>query len=217
MPRPVRLRLLLLFVTASSTDELKEAKKQQLIRDGGLTPDAHLFANLEHLTRRAGNVQRYSTASAQGGRSTSDSTGNAATDGDPFLNQACLMMETAGRNRTLRVGMSLASVQRDHVIGPNGASGGQNSGAAGNNAGPFQGCGGKWENHPDLGGGGGGETIALTTPQRIVLPVLGGVACSGRRSVHEISKRYGREVVIGEPRCRVLRCVCAGTWHPTAL
>ncbi|PWU89505.1 putative syntaxin binding protein [Trypanosoma cruzi] len=63
-------------------------------------------------------------------------------------------------------------------------------------AGPFQGCGGKWENHPDLCGGGG--TIALTTPQRIVLLVLGGVACSERRSVHEISKRYGREVVIGE-------------------
>ncbi|RNC55313.1 syntaxin binding protein [Trypanosoma cruzi] len=98
----------------------------------------------------------------------------------------------------------------------NGASGGQNSGEAGNNAEPFQGCGGKWENHPDLGGGGGG-TIALTTPQRIVLLILGGVACSGRRSVHEISKRHGREVVIGKPRCRVLRCVCPGNWHPTAL
>ncbi|RNF11719.1 putative syntaxin binding protein [Trypanosoma cruzi] len=80
---------------------------------------------------------------------------------------------------------------------------------------PFQGCGGKWENHPDLGGGGG--TIAPTTSQRIVLLVLGGVACSERRSVHEISKRYGREVFIGEPRCYVLRCVFAGTWHPTAV
>ncbi|PWV21218.1 putative syntaxin binding protein [Trypanosoma cruzi] len=215
MPRPVRLRLLLLLVTASSTEELTEAKKQQLIRDGGLTPDAHLFASLEHLTRRAGSVQRYSTASAQSGRSTSASASNAATDEDPFLKQSCMIMET-GRKRTLRVGLSLASMQRDHVIGPNGASGGHNSGAAGKNAGPFQGCGGKEENHPDLGGG-GGRTIALTTPQRILLLVLGGVACSERRSVHEISKRYGREVVIGEPRCRVLSLLCAGNWHPTAL
>ncbi|PWU99342.1 putative syntaxin binding protein [Trypanosoma cruzi] len=198
MPRPVRLRLLPLFVTASSTDELKEAKKQQLIRDGGLTPEAHLFANLEHVTRRAGSVQQYSTASAQSGRSTSASASNAATDEDPFLKHACMMIET-GRNRTLRVGLSLASVQRDHAMRPNGACGGQNSGAAGTTAVPFQGCGGKEENHPDLGGGGG--MIALTTPQRIVLLVLGSVACGERRSVHEVSKRYGREVVIGEPRC----------------
>ncbi|RNC54573.1 syntaxin binding protein, partial [Trypanosoma cruzi] len=140
---------------------------------------------------------RYSTASAQSERSTSASASNAATDEDPFLKHACMMMET-GRNRTLRVRLSLASVQRDHVIGPNGASGGQNSGEAGDNAGPFQGCGGKGENHPVLGGGGGGGTIALTTPQRIVLLVLGVLACSERRSVHEISKRYSREVVIGE-------------------
>ncbi|KAF5218788.1 hypothetical protein ECC02_008279 [Trypanosoma cruzi] len=129
MPRPVRLRLLLLLVAASNTDELTEARKQQLIRDGGLTPDAHLFANLEHMTRRAGSVQRYSTASAQSERSTSASASNAATDEDPFLKHACMMMETANRNRTLRVGLSLASMERDHVIGPNGASGGQNSGA----------------------------------------------------------------------------------------
>ncbi|PWU97464.1 putative syntaxin binding protein [Trypanosoma cruzi] len=166
MPRPVRLILLLLFVAASSNDELTEAKKQQLLRDGGLTPEAHLFANLEHVTRRAGSVQQYSTASAHGERSTSASASNAATDEDPFLKHACMMIET-GRNRTLRVGLSLASVQRDHAMGPNGASGGQSSGAAGKNAGPFQGCGGKWEKHPDLGGGGG--TIAPTTPQRIVL------------------------------------------------
>ncbi|PWV19970.1 putative syntaxin binding protein [Trypanosoma cruzi] len=217
MPRPVRLRLLLFLVAASSTDELTEAKKQQLIRDGGLTPDAHLSAKLEHVMRRAGSVQRYSTASAQSERSTSASASNAATDEDPFLKQACMMMETANRNRTLRVGLSLALVQRDHVMRPNGASGGQNSGEAGKNAGPFQGCGGKWENHPDLGGGGGGGTIALTTPQRILLLVLGGVACSERCSVHEVSKRHGREVVIGKPRCCVLRCVCAGTWHPTAV
>ncbi|RNC52235.1 syntaxin binding protein, partial [Trypanosoma cruzi] len=211
------LRLLLFLVAASSTDELTEAKKQQLIRDGGLTPDAHLSAKLEHVMRRAGSVQRYSTASAQSERSTSASASNAATDEDPFLKQACMMMETANRNRTLRVGLSLALVQRDHVMRPNGASGGQNSGEAGKNAGPFQGCGGKWENHPDLGGGGGGGTIALTTPQRILLLVLGGVACSERCSVHEVSKRHGREVVIGKPRCCVLRCVCAGTWHPTAV
>ncbi|PWU89473.1 putative syntaxin binding protein [Trypanosoma cruzi] len=128
MPRPVRLPLLPLFVTASRTDELKEAKKQQLIRDGGLTPDARLFANLEHVTRRAGSVQQYSTASAQSGRSTSASASNAATDEDPFLNQACMMIET-DRKRTLRVELSLASVQRDHAMRPNGASGGQNSGA----------------------------------------------------------------------------------------
>ncbi|RNC40945.1 syntaxin binding protein, partial [Trypanosoma cruzi] len=163
MPRPVRLRLLLLLVAASSTDELTEAKKQQLIRDGGLTPDAHLFANPEHVTRRAGSVQRYSTASAQSGRSTSASAGNAATDEDTFLKHACMMMETADRNRTLRIGLSLASMERHHAMGANGASGGQNSGAAGKTAGIFQGCGGKEENHPDLGGGGG--TIALTTPQ----------------------------------------------------
>ncbi|PWV04031.1 putative syntaxin binding protein [Trypanosoma cruzi] len=217
MPRPVRLRLLLLLVAASSTDELTEARKQQQIQDGGLTPDAHLFANLEHVTRRAGSVQRYSTASAQSGRSTSASASNAATDEDPFLKQVCMLMETADSKRTLRVGLSLASMERDHAIGPNGASGGQNSGEAGKNAGPFQGCGGKEENHPDLGGGGGGGTIALATPQRILLIVLGGLSCSGRRSVYEISKRYGREVVIGEPRCRVLRCVFAGTWHPTAV
>ncbi|PWV01208.1 putative syntaxin binding protein 1 [Trypanosoma cruzi] len=54
IPRPVRLRLLLLLVAASSADELTEAKKQQLIQDGELTADAHLFANLEHVTRRAG-------------------------------------------------------------------------------------------------------------------------------------------------------------------
>ncbi|RNC33619.1 syntaxin binding protein, partial [Trypanosoma cruzi] len=158
MPRPVRLRFLLLLVTASSTDELTEAKKQQLIRDGRLTPDAHLSANLEHVTRRAGSVQPESTASAQGGRSTSASASNAATDGDPLLKQACMMMETAGKKRTLRVGLSLTSMQRDHAMRPNGASGGHNSGPAGKNAGPFQGCGGKWGNHPDLGGGGG--TIA---------------------------------------------------------
>ncbi|KAF8277579.1 putative syntaxin binding protein [Trypanosoma cruzi] len=216
MPRPVRLLLLPLLVAASSTDELTEAKKQQLIRDGGLTPEAHLFANLEHVTRRAGSVQRYSTASAQSGRSTSASASNAATDEDPFMKHACMIMET-DRNRTLRVELSLASVQRDHAMGPNGASGGQNSGAAGTTAVPFQGCGGKWENHPDLGGGGGGGTIAPTTSRRIVLLVLGSVACGERRSVHEVSKRYGREVVIGEPRCCVLRCVCAGNWHPTAL
>ncbi|KAF8303469.1 putative syntaxin binding protein [Trypanosoma cruzi] len=128
MPRPVRLRLFLLLVAASSTDELTEAKKQQPIRDGGLTPDAHLSANLEHVTRRAGSVQRYSTASAQSERSTSASASNAATDEDPFLKHACMIMET-GRNRTLRVGLSLASVQRDHVMRTNGASGGQNSGA----------------------------------------------------------------------------------------
>ncbi|PWV17812.1 putative syntaxin binding protein [Trypanosoma cruzi] len=137
MPRPVRLRLLLL-VAASSTDELTEAKKQQLIRDGGLTPDAHLFANLEHVTRRAGSVQRYSTASAQSGRSTGSSASNAATDEDPFLKHACMIMET-GRNRTLRVGLSLASVERDHAMGPNGASGGHNSGAAGKTPGYFNG------------------------------------------------------------------------------
>ncbi|KAF8288460.1 putative syntaxin binding protein [Trypanosoma cruzi] len=129
MPRPVRLRLLLLLVTASSTEELTEAKKQQLIRDGGLTPNAYLSASLEHVTRRAGSVQRYSTASAQSGRSTSASASNAATDEDPFLKHACMLMETASRNRTLRVGLSLASMEGDHVIGPNGASGGQNSGA----------------------------------------------------------------------------------------
>ncbi|KAF8277372.1 putative syntaxin binding protein [Trypanosoma cruzi] len=131
MPRPVRLLLLPLLVAARSTDELMEAKKQQLIRDGGLTPDAHLFANLEHVTRRAGSVQRYSTASAQSGRSTSASASNAATDEDPFLKHACMIIETAKRNRTLRVGLSLASMERDHAMGPNGASGGQNSGAAG--------------------------------------------------------------------------------------
>ncbi|RNF05871.1 putative syntaxin binding protein [Trypanosoma cruzi] len=130
MPRPVRLRLLPLLVTASSTDELTEAKKQQLLREGGLTPDAHLFANLEHVTRRAGSVQQYSTASAQSGRSTSASANNAATDENPFLKHACMMIET-GRNRTLRVGLSLVSMQRDHAMGPNGACGGQNSGAAG--------------------------------------------------------------------------------------
>ncbi|KAF8303544.1 putative syntaxin binding protein [Trypanosoma cruzi] len=142
MPRPVRLRLFLLLVAASSTDELTEARKQQPIRDGGLTPDAHLLANLKHVTRRAGSVQQYSTASAQSERSTSASASNAATDEDPFLKHACMMMETANRKRTLRVGLSLASMEGDHVIGPNGASGGQNSGEAGKNAGPFQGCGG---------------------------------------------------------------------------
>ncbi|EKG08088.1 hypothetical protein TCSYLVIO_000774, partial [Trypanosoma cruzi] len=101
MPRPVRLPLLPLFVTASSTDELKEANRQQLIRDGGLTFDAHLFASLEHVTRRAGIVQWDSTASAQGERSMSASASNAATDEDPFQKHACMMMETAGRNRTL--------------------------------------------------------------------------------------------------------------------
>ncbi|PWV03937.1 putative syntaxin binding protein [Trypanosoma cruzi] len=196
MPRLVRLRLLLLLLAASSTDELTEAKKQQLIQDGGLTPDAYLFATLEHVTRRAGSVQRYSTASVHSERRTSASAGNAATDGDPFLNQACMIMETANRKRTLRVGLSLASIQRDHAMRPNGESCAQNSGAAGNNAGPFQECGGKGENHPHLGGGGGG-TIAPTTPQRILLFVLGGVTCCERRSVREISKRYGREVVIG--------------------
>ncbi|KAF8304025.1 putative syntaxin binding protein [Trypanosoma cruzi] len=139
MPRPVRLRLLLLLATASSTDELTEVKRQQQIRDGGLTPDAHLFVNLEHVTRRAGSVQRYSTASAQSERSTSASASNAATDEDPFLKHACMMIETANRNRTLRVELSLASVQRDHVIGPNGASGGQNSGEAGKTPGHFKG------------------------------------------------------------------------------
>ncbi|ESS61389.1 syntaxin binding protein [Trypanosoma cruzi Dm28c] len=139
MPRPVRLRLLLLLVTASSTDELTEAKKQQLIRDGGLTPDARLFANLEHVARRAGSVQRYSTASAQSGRSTSASASNAATDEDPFMKHACMIMETANRNRSLRVGLSLASVQRDHAMRPNGACGGQNSGAAGKTPGHFKG------------------------------------------------------------------------------
>ncbi|RNC44282.1 putative syntaxin binding protein [Trypanosoma cruzi] len=128
MPWPVRLCLLLLLVTASSTDELTEANKQQLIRDGGLTLDAHLFANLEHVTRRAGSVQPESTASAQGKRSTSASASNAATDEDPFLKQSCMIMET-GRNKTLRVGLSLASVERDHAMRPNGASCGQNSGA----------------------------------------------------------------------------------------
>ncbi|PWU98746.1 syntaxin binding protein [Trypanosoma cruzi] len=148
----------------------------------------------------------------------SASASNAATDGDTFLNRACMMMETANRNRTLRVGLSLASVQRDHAMGPNGASGGQNSGAAGKNAGPFQGCGDKWENHPDLGGGGGGGTIALTTSQRTVLLVLCGVACSERRLVHEISKRYGRQVVIGGtlPLCPKV-WVFPWSWHPTAV
>ncbi|KAF5217757.1 hypothetical protein ECC02_009390 [Trypanosoma cruzi] len=127
MPRPVRLRLFLLLVAASNTDELKEVKKQQLIRDGGLTPDAHLFANLEHVTRRAGSVQRYSTASAQSERSTSASASSAATNKDPFLKQACMLMETANRNRTLWVGLSLTSMERDHAMRPNGASGGQNS------------------------------------------------------------------------------------------
>ncbi|KAF8277538.1 putative syntaxin binding protein [Trypanosoma cruzi] len=127
----------------------------------------------------------------------SASASNAATDWDPFLNRACMMMETTNRKRTLRVGLSLASIRRDHGMRPNGESCTQNSGAAENNAGPFQGCGGKEENHPDLGGGGGGGTIALTTSQRTVLLVLCGVACGERRSVHGISKRYGRQVVIG--------------------
>ncbi|KAF8304233.1 putative syntaxin binding protein [Trypanosoma cruzi] len=129
MPRPVRLRLLLLLVAASSTDELTEVRKQQLIRDGGLTPDAHLFANLELVTRRAGSVQRYSTASARSERSTSASASNAATDEDPFLKHACMMMETTNRNRTLRVELSLALIERDHAMRPNDANGGQNSGA----------------------------------------------------------------------------------------
>ncbi|EKG06863.1 hypothetical protein TCSYLVIO_002017 [Trypanosoma cruzi] len=137
----------------------------------------------------------------------SASASNAATDWDTFLNRACMMMETTNRKRTLQVELSLASIRRDHGMRPNGESCTQNSGAAGNNAGPFQGCGGKWENHPDLGGGGG--TIALTTPQRIVLLVLGGVACSERRSVHGISKRYGRQVVIGETSLlRSEVCLC---------
>ncbi|RNC60161.1 syntaxin binding protein [Trypanosoma cruzi] len=106
-----------------------------------------------------------------------------------------MIMETANRKRTLRVGLSLASIQRDHAMRPNGEGCGQNSGAAGNNAGPFQGCGGKGENHPDLGGGGG--AIAPTTPQRILPFVLGGVTYCERCSVREISKRYGRQVVIG--------------------
>ncbi|PWV03206.1 putative syntaxin binding protein [Trypanosoma cruzi] len=112
MPRPVRLLLLPLLVAASSNDELTEAKKQQLLREGGLTPEAHLFASLEHVTRRAGSVQQYSTASAQSGRSTSASASNTATDEDPFLKHACMMIETAKRNKTLRVGLSLASMER---------------------------------------------------------------------------------------------------------
>ncbi|EKF27906.1 retrotransposon hot spot (RHS) protein, putative, partial [Trypanosoma cruzi marinkellei] len=121
-------------------------------------------------------------------------------------------VETAGRTKTLRVGPSLASMQCDRVMGPNGASGGEGRGAVGNDAVPFQGCGGEEENHPELGGGGG--TIALASPRCIVLFALGGVTCSERRLAYEASKKYGRGVIIGAPRCCVLRCVCAGTWHP---
>ncbi|EKG00092.1 syntaxin binding protein, putative [Trypanosoma cruzi] len=125
-----------------------------------------------------------------------------------------MIMET-DRNRSLRVELSLASVQRDHAMRPNGASGGQNSGAAGTTAVPFQGCGGKEENHPDLGGGGG--TIAPTTSRRIVLLVLGvWPAARGARSM-----RYPKGMAVrwslGKPRCCVLRSVCAGNWHPTAV
>ncbi|KAF8281638.1 hypothetical protein TcYC6_0006720 [Trypanosoma cruzi] len=50
-------------------------------------------------------------------------------DGRGSVSEACLLTGTAGRNRTLRVGLSLASAQRDHAMRTNGASGGQSSGA----------------------------------------------------------------------------------------
>ncbi|ESS62439.1 putative syntaxin binding protein [Trypanosoma cruzi Dm28c] len=51
-----------------------------------------------------------------------------------------MMIETANRNRTLRVELSLASMERDRAMRPNGASGGQNSGAAGTTPGHFKGA-----------------------------------------------------------------------------
>ncbi|RNC53576.1 syntaxin binding protein [Trypanosoma cruzi] len=49
-----------------------------------------------------------------------------------------MMMETADRNRTLQVELSLASMEGDHAMRTNGASGGQNSGA-GTTPGHFKG------------------------------------------------------------------------------
>ncbi|KAF8303690.1 hypothetical protein TcYC6_0041290 [Trypanosoma cruzi] len=138
MPRPVRLRLLLLLVAASNTDELTEAKKQQLIQDGGLTPDAHLLANLEHVTRRAGSVQRYSNG-VGAERTEHECLCEQRRDERGFVSEACLYAYGDGeQEEDAAVGLSLASVQRDHAMRPNGASGGQNSGSR-DNAGPFQG------------------------------------------------------------------------------
>ncbi|RNE97575.1 putative syntaxin binding protein [Trypanosoma conorhini] len=230
IPEPVRLRLLLLFAAASNTEEFTEAKKQQLLQGCGLASKAHLFANLEQLTRRVGRTRCGGPAPERGERASSLSLPNAATDGDPFLNQAYAIMESVARNtlnsadypamsspyeartsaaggeaatdttvrkKTLRVGLSLAAMRQDHAVGQNGTGGGggKYNGAAGANAEPFQKGRGKGENLLDLGGSGG--MIALRNPQRIVLFVLGGVTCSERRAAYEISKKYGREVILG--------------------
>ncbi|KAF5213893.1 putative syntaxin binding protein [Trypanosoma cruzi] len=126
-----------------------------------------------------------------------------------------MLIETANRNRTLQVGLSLASVQRDHAMRPNGASGGQNSGEAGKTPGHFKG----------VVANGRIILIWVAVVGRLPSQLLSALCClfwvvwSAARGAR--SMRYPKDMAVrwslGKPRCRVLRCVCPGNWHPTAV
>ncbi|RNC36586.1 syntaxin binding protein [Trypanosoma cruzi] len=215
MPRPVRLRLLLLLVTASSTEELTEAKKQQLIRDGGLTPNAYLFASLEHVTRRAGSVQRHSTASAQSERSTSASASNAATDGDSFLKHACLLGRAGiGRCRLGFRWHRCSAIMRWGQMARMVAKTVEHEGIT---PGHFKGVVAKgriilfW--------------VAVVVVGRLPSQLLSALCClfwvvwPAARGARPMRYPKGMAVrwSLGKPRCCVLSLLFAGTWHPTAL
>ncbi|RNC57027.1 syntaxin binding protein [Trypanosoma cruzi] len=126
-----------------------------------------------------------------------------------------MLIETANRNRTLQVGLSLASVQRDHAMRPNGASGGQNSGETGKTPGHFKG----------VVANGRIILIWVAVVGRLPSQLLSALCClfwvvwSAARGAR--SMRYPKGMAVRwslwKPRCRVLRCVCPGNWHPTAV
>ncbi|KEG07651.1 syntaxin binding protein 1 [Trypanosoma grayi] len=126
VPQEVRLRLLLLFVAASNTSEFTEVRKQQLIQESGMAGDVNRIASLEHLTSRVGRVRREAAVLGQemnGKQQTANTPGtNAASGGDPFLNQAYLVMEAAVKNTLSAADFPTMNSPND--AGPTAASGG---------------------------------------------------------------------------------------------
>ncbi|KAH9577668.1 Sec1-like protein [Trypanosoma melophagium] len=224
IPQSVRLRLSLLLAAGSDTVNFPEVKKQQLIQEGGLMGDSTKFANIELVTSRVGKIRRESTDLNQKKRRGSGSSNTV--DGDPFVNQAYLIIEALTKNtlstadypvlnspyesmisaggtgmhndptggkKTLRMGLALAALRRDASVGAEDVHG-INGKTSITLSSPRNGE--KKTGILELGGGAEGS-VTLTSKQRIVVFVLGGVTCGEMRAAYEVSKKMGREVIIG--------------------
>ncbi|ORC92821.1 syntaxin binding protein 1 [Trypanosoma theileri] len=229
IPQSVRLRLSLLLAAGSDTTEFSQMKKQQLIQESGIMGDVSQFANIDRITSRVGKLRKESAEMDQKKKMGSSATGDAeGLDGDPFINQAYLIMEalakntlstadypvlnspyesmmsaggtgmhgdSAGGKKTLRMGLALAAMRRDASLGAEDGNGGGGGGkfsltlSSPRNTGKKTGI-------LELAGGAEGS-VTLTSNQRIVVFVLGGVTCGEMRAAYEISKKLGREVIIG--------------------